>query len=94
MGKNIFIFGVDMSSSVHINKKKKDVLILGFDPTQGFDDTTLTAKAQYSINFSRSNRKFYLSLRYNESSRFLFFNTTKTYQFKAKKFEMRKYPLC
>ena len=81
-----------MSSSVHINKKKKDVLILGFDPTQGFDDTTLTAKAQYSINFSRSNRKFYLS--YNESSRFLFFNTTKTYQFKAKKFEMRKYPLC
>ena len=82
-----------MSSSVHINKKKKDILILGFDPTQGFDDTTLTAKAQYSINFSRSNRKFYLSLRYNESSRFLFFNTTKTYQFKGKKISNAKISL-
>ena len=58
MGKNIIIFGVDMSSSVHINNKGKDILILGFSPTQGSDDTTLTVEAQYSIDFSRSNRKF------------------------------------
>ena len=28
------IFGVDMSSSPHIGNKKKDILILGKDPTQ------------------------------------------------------------
>ena len=47
MGKNIIIFGVDMSSSVHIDNKKKDILTLGFGPKQGLDDTTLTAEAQY-----------------------------------------------
>ena len=29
MIKNIIIFGTDMSSSVHIDKKNKDILILG-----------------------------------------------------------------
>ena len=53
MGKNVIIIRVDMSSSVHINNKKEDILILGAGPTQGLDDTTLTAEAQYSINFSR-----------------------------------------
>ena len=37
----------------------------------------LTAEAQYSINFSRSNGTFYLSLHYNGSSSFLFVNATK-----------------
>ena len=58
VGKNAIIFGVDMSSSVHIDNNKKDILILGLGPTQGLDDTKLTAEAQYSINFSKSNRKF------------------------------------
>ena len=58
MGKNLIVFRVDISSSVHIDNKKKDILLLFKSPTQGLDDTTLTAKAQYSINFSRSNRKF------------------------------------
>ena len=43
-----------MSSYVHIDNKKKDILILGIDPTRGLDDAKLTAEAQYS----RSNRKF------------------------------------
>ena len=62
MGKNIIIIGVDMSSSVHIDNKKKDILIFGIGPTPGLDLTTLTAEAQYSIIFSRSNRKFCLRL--------------------------------
>ena len=64
-----------MSSSVHIDKKNKDTLILGKGPTQGLDDTTLTADAKYSINFLRSNKKFCLSLHYNGSNSFLFVNT-------------------
>ena len=70
MGKNLIIFGVDMSSSVHTDNKKKNILILGFGPTQGLDDTTLTAEPQYSIKFSRSNKKFFLSLHYNGSNSF------------------------
>ena len=41
-----------MSSSVNIDKKGKEILIRGFDSTQGLDDTTLTAEAQYSVDFS------------------------------------------
>ena len=61
---------------------------------QGLDDTTLTAEAQYSINSSRSNRKFCLSLHYNGSTSFLFVNASKIYPFKAKDHEIRNYPLC
>ena len=42
VGKNFFIiFGVDMSSSVHIDNKGKDILILGIGSIQGLDDSTL-----------------------------------------------------
>ena len=44
MGKNVIIFGADMSSSVQIHNKGKDILILGKGPTQGLDDTTFTAE--------------------------------------------------
>ena len=43
MIKNVIIFGADMSLSVHIDNKNKDILIFGERPTQGLDDTTLTA---------------------------------------------------
>ena len=66
-----------MSWSVHIDKKKKDILILGIGPTQGLDDTTLTAEVKFSINFSRSNKKVCLSLHYNGTKSFPFANVTK-----------------
>ena len=69
---------------------KKDILILGFGPAQGLDDTTLTVEAKYSINVSRSNRKFCLSLHYNGSNSFLFVNATNIYQLKAKDSEIKK----
>ena len=34
MSKNIITFGFYMSSSVHIDNKRKDVLILGIGPSQ------------------------------------------------------------
>ena len=40
-GKNIVIFGVANSSSVHIDNKKKDILVLGKGLTLGLDDTTI-----------------------------------------------------
>ena len=33
--QNIIIFGVDMNSSIHVDNKGKDILILGKGPTQG-----------------------------------------------------------
>ena len=51
------IFGVDPSSSVHVNNIKKDVLILGKSPTQGLEHT-LTAEKMYSINFTVTKNKF------------------------------------
>ena len=43
-GKNVILFGADMNSFVHIDDKKKDVLILVEGPIQGLDDTTLAAE--------------------------------------------------
>ena len=37
LGKNVIIFGVDMSSSTKIDNRKKYILILGKGPTQGLE---------------------------------------------------------
>ena len=34
-GQNVIISWVDMSSPVHVDNKGKDILMLGFAPTQG-----------------------------------------------------------
>ena len=90
MGKKVIIFGADMSPSVHANNKNKDILILGKGKTKLLDNASLTAEAEYSINPSRSKRKFCLSLHYNESNSFLFVNATKI----AKDSERKRYSLC
>ena len=46
VGKNVIIFGVDMSSSPHIDNKQKDILIIGKGPTQGLEHA-LTAERLY-----------------------------------------------
>ena len=68
---NAIIFGVDMSSSTHIDNKIKDILILGKSPTQGLEHT-LSAEKLYSINFTKVNTKFYLRLHYNGANSYLF----------------------
>ena len=93
-GKNIIIFGADMSSSVHVDNKVKDILIHDEGTTQGLDDTILTAEAKYPINFTQSGKRFVLSLHYNGSDSFLFVNVTKVYQFKAKISEIKDYAPC
>ena len=51
------IFGVDMSFSVHIDNKKKDILVLVEGPTQELDGTTLIAEKKCLINFTENNKK-------------------------------------
>ena len=57
-GRNVIIFGVDLSSSTKIDNWKKDILILGKGPTQGLEHT-LSAEKMYSINFTEHNKTFF-----------------------------------
>ena len=57
--KNVIIFRIGNNSSVHIDNKKEDILVLGKGPKQGLDDTRMIAEAKYSINFSRSGKKLF-----------------------------------
>ena len=66
-----------MSSSVDVDKKEKNILIIGEGPTQGLDDIALTAKAKYPINFTKSRKIFVFSLHYSGSNILLFVNATK-----------------
>ena len=90
----VLVQNSDMSSSVHIGNKNKDILILGEGPTQGLDDTKLIAEAKYPTNFTQPNKRFVLSLHYSCSNSFLFVNAIKIYQFKAKDSEIKDYTLC
>ena len=52
--KNVIIFGVDMSSSVHVDNKKKDILILEKGPTQGLEaESVFFTKALISFLFAK-----------------------------------------
>ena len=93
LGRNIIIFGVDMTSSTKIDKWKKDILILGKGPTQGLEHT-LSVKTMYSINFTEHNKKFCLSLHYNGATSYLFINGKQIHKFKAKDSEIKATPLC
>ena len=94
IGQNVIIFGADISSSAYANNKTKSILILGEGFTQGLDDTTPYAEKMYSINFTATKKKFYLSLHYNRLNSYWFINDTKTIKFKAKDSEIVANPLC
>ena len=81
VGRNVIIFGIDMSSSLHTDNKEKYILILGKGPTQGLEHT-LTAEKLYSINFTKENTKFCLSLHYNGANSYLFVNGIEIIKFK------------
>ena len=81
-----------MGSSVHVDNKKKYILILGKGPTQRLEHT-LTAEKMYSINFTEHNKKFCLSLHYNGANSYLFVNGKEIHKFKTKDSEIVATPL-
>ena len=82
-----------MNSSARIDDRKKDILILGKEPTQGLEHT-LSAEKIYSINFTKKIQNFSLSLHYNGANGYLFVNGIKIIKFKAKDCEILAYSLC
>ena len=83
-----------MSSSVHVDNKKKDILIIGKGPTQGLGQHSLTDEKMYSFNFALTRRKFCLNLHYKRANSYLFVNGTEIIKFKAKDSEIATTPLC
>ena len=83
-----------MNSSIHVDNKRKDILVLGKGSTQGLGEHSLTAGKMYSINFSKDNIKFCLSLHYNGANSYLFVNGTEIIKFKAKDSKIVANPLC
>ena len=77
-----------MSSSVHANNKTKNILVLGKDFIQGLGNTTIYAEKLHSINFTKTNKKFCLSLHYNGANSYFFVNGTEINKFKAKDSEI------
>ena len=83
-----------MSSSIHIDNKGKDILIIGRRPTQRLGEHSLTAEKMYSINFTLTKKNFCLSLHYNGVNSYLFVNGTEIIKFKAKDSNIIANPLC
>ena len=87
LGRNVIIFGVDMSSSTTIDNRIKDILILSKGPTQWLEHA-LSAEKMYSINFTKHNKKLCLSFHYNVANRYLFVNGKEIHKFNAKYYEI------
>ena len=92
-GKNVIIFGVDISLSTKIGNWKKDVLILGKDPTQE-SNIPWVQKIMYAINFTDNNKNVCLSLHYNGANSYLFVIGAEIHEFKGKDSETVATQLC
>ena len=82
-----------MSFFAHIDNKKKDIIVLGKEPTQGLEHT-LSAQKIYTINFTVTKKKLFLSLYYNAANSYLFVNGTEIYKCKVKDSEIVVSLLC
>ena len=82
-----------MSSSAHIDNKKKDILVLGIGPTQGLEHK-LTVEKCIQLILLWQKKKFCLSWHYNGGNSFLFVDGTEIYKIKAKDSEIVATPLC
>ena len=83
-----------MSSSSKTDNRRKDILIVVKRPTQWLGESSISAEKMYSINFTKVNTKFCLSLHYNQVNSYLFVNGAEIHKFTAKDSEIVPYNLC
>ena len=60
--KNVILFGVENSFSMHTNNRKKNILALGEGLTGELDDTAIVAEAKYSVNITKPRMKLCLRM--------------------------------
>ena len=82
--RNIIIFGVDTSSSIHVTNRTNNIYVMGRGIIQGINDTTIYAEKLFHNNFTELGVKFVLSLHYNGDDSYLFVNGRQELKFKAK----------
>ena len=81
--RSVIIFGVDNSSSSHSNNRKNNFLMSGKGSIFGINGSFGSPERKFSINFSKANTKFCLSLHYNAENSYLFVNGKEVFKFKA-----------
>ena len=93
-GKNVLIFGADMSFSTHATNRTHHIYLMGDGLMQGINDTTLYVEKNYWRNFTDPRKKFIISLHYNGDESYFFVNGRQELKFKAKTDQLVKEKLC
>ena len=93
-GRNVLIFGVDMSFSAHATNRANHIYLMGDGFTQGINDTTLYVEKNYWRNFTDPGKKIIISLHYNGDESYFFVNGRQELKFKAKTDQLVKEKLC
>ena len=93
-GRNVLIFGTDMSFSIHRTNRANHIYVMCDGFTQGIHDATLYVEKKYYRNFTEPNVKFVLSLHYNGDDSYLFVNGRQELKFKCKTYQLVKEKLC
>ena len=92
--RNVLIFGVDMSFSVHATNRANNIYVMGDGLTQGIHDTTLYVEKNYWRNFTYPGKKFIISFHYKGAESYFFVNGRQKLKFKAKTDQLVKEKLC
>ena len=58
-GRNVIMFGVDMSFSKHANNKRNNIYVMGKVYVQRINDTTIYAEKMYYRNFTDPGKNLY-----------------------------------
>ena len=108
-GKNVILFGADMSFSSHERNRQNEIYVLGKYFNQGVTTvapttlsgrtkkgTTIYAEKVYKLNFTEPNKNFVLPLHCNGDDSYLFVNGGGELKFKAKTFsdQVKQNLLC
>ena len=93
-GRNVLIFGADMSFSTHATNRANHIYLMGEGLTQGINDTTIYSEKKYWRNFTDPGKKSVLSLHYNDNDSYLFVNGRQELKFKCKKDQLIKEKIC
>ena len=62
---------------MHVDNKKKDIIVIGEVLTQGLDDIAITAESKCAINFTKSGKKLCQVCIIMNTTAFLFVNAVK-----------------
>ena len=92
--KNLIIFGVDMSFSVHATNRANNIYVMGKEFIQGINDRTIYAEKLFHNNFTEHGVKFVLILHYIGDNSYLFANGRQELKFKAKDDQLITEKLC